>query len=53
MGEANSYLIAAAPELLEALEKLVIEYQQLPHSLGYEYDLLPIAIKAIKKAKGE
>jgi len=48
--EANARLIAAAPELLEALEEFVhhVEFQWHP-----DVATLKQAIAAIKKAKGE
>jgi hypothetical protein len=52
-GLANLRLIAAAPELLEQLKKLVAEYESLPHSLGYEYTHLESARAAIAKATGQ
>lgn len=52
-GLANLRLIAAAPELLEQLKKLVAEYESLPHSLGYEYTHLESARAAIAKATGK
>jgi hypothetical protein len=51
--EANARLIAAAPDLLEALEKAVREYEGLPSSLGYEFTHLREMRAAIAKAKGE
>lgn len=50
---ANAHLIAAAPDLLEALEMAVAEYEKLPHSLGYEFTHLPAMRDAIAKARGE
>lgn len=49
---ANARLIAAAPELLEALKKAVKEYEGLPHSLGYEFTHLPEMRAEIAKAEG-
>lgn len=51
--EADANLISAAPELLEALELAVSEYEKLPHSLGYDFTHLPAMRAAIAKAKGE
>lgn len=51
--QANARLIAAAPELLEALEKARDELRGLPHSLGYEFTHLQEINSAIAKAKGE
>ena len=54
--EANARLIAAAPDLLEALEQLVIEYDDVelanaePSSLTAAFNA---ARAAIAKAKGE
>ena len=45
--ESNANLMAAAPDLLEALEKIVLEFE------GYASDGLDLAIAAIAKAKGE
>ena len=44
---ANARFIAAAPDLLEALEKIVLEFE------GYASDGLDLAIAAIAKAEGE
>lgn len=51
--KANTNLICAAPDLLEALELSVSEYERLPHSLGYEFTHLPSMRAAIARAKGE
>lgn len=48
--EANAALIAAAPELLEALEDYVKVHEFLGHADRPHYQA---AIKAIAKAKGE
>ena len=50
---ANAKLVAAAPELLAALEKAVSKYEKLPHSLGYEFTHIPEMRAAIAKAKGK
>lgn len=50
--EANARLMAAAPELLEALQKAVIEMEGLPHSLGYEFTHLKEMRAIIAKATG-
>ena len=50
---ANARLIAAAPELLEALKKLLIEWE---FCIDHDRDHMPIADfarKAIRKATGE
>jgi len=54
--EANARLIAAAPEMLEALEATAKFYD--PESSTHEmaaamYDARCVALQAIKKAKGE
>jgi len=49
-GDHNARLIAAAPDLLEALMRLVYTYQ--PRD-DYEKQSLVIARAAIRKAKGE
>ena len=55
--QANAKLIAAAPELLEALEGFVILYKQGQLVLEGDKDgndpLVALAIKAITKATGE
>lgn len=53
---ANAHLIAAAPELLEALEGLltdITEYQQINNLGGENNHWQVIARTAIAKAKGE
>lgn len=50
--EANARLIAAAPDLLEALEMARSELAGLPHSLGYEFTHIPKIDAAIAKALG-
>ena len=44
---ANARLIAAAPDMEKALEKIVLEFE------GYASDGLDLAIAAIAKARGE
>ena len=44
-------LIATAPELLDALEEAIIEFEGLPHSLGYESTHLYKWRAAIAKAR--
>ena len=51
--DANARLIAAAPELLEALILCREELNGLPHSLGYEFTHIPQIDAAIAKARGE
>lgn len=53
--EANARLIAAAPELLEALEALADSYfQMFPGSIpDYHQGLLNKADAAMKKARGD
>lgn len=55
--EANARLIAAAPELLEALEKMVKQFgYEVVHKDGLvhdEHDAIQSATEAIRKAKGE
>ncbi len=53
---ANASLIAAAPELLEALQLLhdnLAEYQRINHLGGYDNQDMVLARAAIAKAKGE
>lgn len=51
-GRANANLIAAAPELLEALE-CIVSSQKGTRPAGVKPLILDIAEKAIRKAKGE
>ena len=44
---ANARLMAAAPDMEKALEKIVLEFE------GYASDGLDLAIAAIAKARGE
>lgn len=48
----DARLIAAAPELLEALILARNELAGLPHSLGYDFTHLPKIDAAIEKATG-
>ena len=55
---ANAHLIAAAPDLLEALEKIAVLYEKDIDADNYEqaanaYEMRCIARAAIAKAKGE
>ena len=45
--EANANLIAAAPDMEKALEKIIFEFE------GYGSEGLDLAVAAIAKAKGE
>lgn len=51
--EANARLIAAAPELLEALILARADFAGLPHSLGYDFTHLPKIDALIARATGE
>lgn len=53
--EANARLIAAAPELLEALEELVEQCETAQGLSDYNYGKFDLvhALKAISKARGE
>ena len=54
--QANARLIAAAPELLEALENLhanIAEYAQINNLGGFDNQDMQQARAAIAKAKGE
>lgn len=55
--EANARLIAAAPELLEALERMLHSFSPHPcentEKWREEYDACELARAAIAKAKGE
>jgi hypothetical protein len=56
--EANARLIAAAPELLEALERIAVLYEKDTDADNYEqaanaYEMRCIARAAIAKARGE
>jgi hypothetical protein len=48
---ANAYLIAAAPELLEALERLAGDIEDL--GAEYDYSTMSMVRAAIAKAHGE
>lgn len=50
--KANSYLIAAAPELLEALEGLLVAYQDPGNSGSTHDEEVTAAQEAIAKARG-
>lgn len=50
--EANARLIAAAPELLEALVKARQELANLPSSYGYQFTHIADMDSAIAKATG-
>ena len=52
-GQANARLIAAAPELLEALESIHSEFFLLKPTSDIVVKMNDIATKAIRKAKGE
>jgi hypothetical protein len=49
---ANAKLIAASPELLEALEALIADIDMEPNS-EYGFPHLTMAMNAVAKAKGE
>ena len=49
---ANARLIAAAPELLEALKMARDAVNSIPRSLGYRVTLNPVIDRAIAKAEG-
>ena len=51
--DADACLIAAAPELLEALENLLKVLGDLEGGIGLQYNEADIARAAIAKAKGE
>ncbi len=50
---ANARLIAAAPELLEALQGLVRAYEALPGAVTHNGSRHSHAVYAIRKALGE
>jgi hypothetical protein len=52
--KANARLIAAAPDLLEALEALLVAVKQVPAMNHMRYDALGIKVNAaLAKARGE
>jgi hypothetical protein len=51
--EGDAFLIAAAPELLDALRLARQELAGLPRSLGYYFTHIPKIDAAIAKASGE
>lgn len=52
--EANAKLIAAAPELLEALQRITLMYEALMRDCGLEHkEMIATSHSAIKKALGE
>lgn len=51
--KANAQLIAAAPELLGALETAVLEMKKACTSLGWDATHLPLMEAVIKKARAE
>lgn len=52
-GEANARLIAAAPDLLKALERLVLMVSILPPAMDEPGSAIAISRAAIAKARGE
>jgi len=55
MGEANARLIAAAPELFEALETMLFVFgKDIPENVNHEkFIVVDLAKQAIAKARGE
>jgi len=51
-GEANARLIASAPELLEALENMVKEFDDNFSEGSHSHTVLEKAKEVIKKARG-
>jgi hypothetical protein len=52
--QANAHLIAAAPDMLEAAERLVQELDAIrPDAMDEDLDAMPALRRAIAKAKGE
>lgn len=50
--EANAKLIAAAPDMLEALERILSDYDIADHDESLPLTSVVQAEKAVKKAKG-
>jgi len=50
---ADAVLIAAAPDLYDALENVREQLLQLPKSLGYDITAITVIDAALAKARGE